>query len=249
MCTCRFLILLIIPQDDLFSFFPQLMDSASLGGPDYNPFLCGEESFGTGSNHVREKDGLWAVLAWLSILAKANEGNTGPLVSVEAIVRRHWATYGRNFYCRYDYEGVESAGAEAMMNHLRARIASFSAGKNGGSAAAGSSASPSYTESLSGGFALAEADEFRYVDPVDGSVSDKQGLRFIMSDGSRVVYRLSGTGSVGATVRVYIEKFEGDVKKQDIATAEALKDLVKIAVDELGEIARFTGRSEPTVIT
>jgi phosphoglucomutase len=222
------------------------MDSASLGGPDYNPFLCGEESFGTGSNHVREKDGLWAVLAWLSILAHANKDTAGSsLVSVEDIVRRHWATYGRNFYCRYDYEGVEGAGAEAMMTHLRARIAAFAAAKEG-AAAAGTG---SYSEPLSSGFALANADEFRYVDPVDASVSDKQGLRFIMADGSRVVYRLSGTGSVGATVRVYIEKFEGDPARQDQGVAQALGDLVRIAIEELGEIKRFTGRGEPTVIT
>lgn len=106
----------------------QLMDSAHLGGEDFNPFLCGEESFGTGSNHVREKDGLWAVLAWLSIIAKANESTpVGSLVSVESIVRDHWRRFGRNYYCRYDYEGVESAGADAMMAHLRERIANFAA--------------------------------------------------------------------------------------------------------------------------
>jgi phosphoglucomutase len=214
------------------------MDSSALGKEDYNPFLCGEESFGTGSNHVREKDGLWAVLAWLSILAEANAAApVGQLVSVESIVRAHWAEYGRNFYCRYDYEGVDAAAAERMMDHLRARIAAFGqnpAGEGG---------------KLSGGFTLGTADEFRYVDPVDGSVSDKQGLRFIMTDGSRIVYRLSGTGSVGATVRVYIEKYEPDAAKHDTPTGAALKELVHIAVEELGRVQEFTGRSAPTVIT
>lgn len=161
------------------------MDSAEKGGPSYNPFLCGEESFGTGSDHVREKDGLWAVLAWLSILAHANQqAPPGHLVTVESIVRSHWKTYGRNYYCRYDYEGVDSVAADRVMAQLRAHIERFTAAKQ---------AAPEYSEPLSGGFALAAADEFRYVDPVDASVSDKQGLRFIMADGSRIVYRLSGT--------------------------------------------------------
>ena len=201
--------------------------------PAYCPFLCGEESFGTGSNHVREKDGLWAVLAWLSILAAANAATpVGALVSVEDIVRSHWRTYGRNFYCRYDYENVDADAAAGVMGHLRGLVAGFS-GPRG----------------LGGGYQLATADEFCYTDPVDGSVSARQGLRFIMSDGSRVVYRLSGTGSVGATIRVYIEKYEPDAAKHDVPTAAALAELVAIATDELGRIAHFTGRSEPTVIT
>ena len=210
-----------------------------LGGEDFNPFLCGEESFGTGSNHVREKDGLWAVLAWLSILAAANVRTpVGALVSVESIVRAHWAEYGRNFYCRYDYEGVDAVAADALIAHLRERIAVFTAARAAG-----------HPAELSGGYAVATADEFRYVDPVDGSVSDKQGLRFIMIDGSRVVYRLSGTGSVGATIRIYIEKYEPDIAKHSAATADALAPLVHIAVDELGQVAHFTGRAAPTVIT
>lgn len=223
-----------------WKFFGNLMDSASLGGPDYNPFLCGEESFGTGSNHVREKDGLWAVLAWLSILAYYNKDSTIPLVSIENIVRRHWEKFGRNYYCRYDYEGVQTGDADHCIDALRARITTFNTQQQQNN---------NYTEALTGGFKLAKVDEFRYVDPVDNSVSDKQGLRFIMSDGSRIVYRLSGTGSVGATIRVYIEKYEADPTKQDIPTAEALKELVTIAVHELGQIEKFTGRKEPTVIT
>ena len=195
------------------------MDSSLLGGADYTPFLCGEESFGPGSNHVREKDGLWAVLAWLSILADANAATpVGALRSVEDVVRAHWATYGRNYYCRYDYEGVDAAA---------------------------------YTEALAPGFDLATADEFRYVDPVDHSVSERQGLRFIAADGSRVVFRLSGTGSVGATVRVYIERYTppgAGAAALDLATADALKDLVAVAL-ELSQMERLTGRTAPTVIT
>lgn len=181
-----------------WKFFGNLMDSALLGGPDYNPFLCGEESFGTGSNHIREKDGLWAVLAWLQILAHRNAGKAAgeELVSVEAIVRKHWEEYGRNYYCRYDYEGVDSAAGDAVMGKLRQRIAAFHSSSAGAVGAAG--AAGSATEDLGHGFSLAQCDEFRYVDPVDTSVSDKQGLRFIMADGSRVVYRLSGTVSGGA---------------------------------------------------
>jgi phosphoglucomutase len=229
-----------------WKFFGNLMDSATLGKEGYNPFLCGEESFGTGSDHVREKDGLWAVLAWLSILAAANaDSPVGLLVSVETIVRRHWASFGRNFYCRYDYENVESAAAEAVMTRLRARVAAFG---EAGAAAAAAGGDAQHTEQLGAGYTLAHCDEFRYVDPVDGSVSDKQGLRFVAVDGSRVVFRLSGTGSVGATVRVYIEKYEADASKQGAATAEALRELVSIAL-ELGDIKRLLGRDVPTVIT
>lgn len=225
-----------------WKFFGNLMDSSILGGPSYNPFLCGEESFGTGSDHVREKDGLWAVLAWLSILAHKNKDTAvGSLVGVDQITRSHWKEFGRNFYCRYDYEGVASAAGEAVMNALRARIAAFNAAKTAAGAAG-------YTEPLSVTYALAEADEFRYVDPVDSSVSDKQGLRFIMADGSRVVFRLSGTGSVGATIRVYLEKYEPNEAKHDVATGVALTELVSIALS-LSRMEELTGRSEPTVIT
>jgi len=228
-----------------WKFFGNLMDSKELGKEDFNPFLCGEESFGTGSDHVREKDGLWAVLAWLSILAHANEGvEIGQLVSVETVVKRHWATYGRNFYCRYDYENVASQDAEEMMKHLGARISAFSTAKKA------SADQAEYTEAVSPAFSLSECDEFRYVDPVDGSVSEKQGLRFVMKDGSRIVYRLSGTGSVGATVRVYIERYEPDATQQDVNTAEALRDLSVIATGPLlGSIEKFLKRTEPTVIT
>jgi phosphoglucomutase len=219
-----------------WKFFGNLMDSAELGKANFNPFLCGEESFGTGSNHVREKDGLWAVLAWLSILAQANAGApVGRLVSVEAIVREHWARFGRNYYCRYDYEGVDAAAADAVMAHLRGKVAEGAAAGGGG----GGSGGP---------FVLAKADEFSYTDPVDGSVSARQGLRFIYADGSRIVFRLSGTGSVGATLRVYIEKYEPVGGDHNLPTAAALKELVGVALG-LAEIEHFTGRKEPTVIT
>ena len=221
-----------------WKFFGNLMDSKELGKVDYNPFLCGEESFGTGSNHVREKDGLWAVLAWMSILAHRNKGvPVGQFVTVETIVREHWRKYGRNYYCRYDYEGVDTAAATAVMEHLGGLVTKHS-GKGGAPTPLGTS----------GNYRLACADNFTYHDPVDGSVSKNQGLRFIMEDGSRVVYRLSGTGSVGATIRVYIEKFEGDPTKHTLPTAEALKELVSIALS-ISNLEKLTGRKEPTVIT
>ncbi len=217
-----------------WKFFGNLMDSSELGKTNYNPFLCGEESFGTGSNHVREKDGLWAVLAWLSILAAANISTPiGSLVSVENIVRAHWKKYGRNYYMRYDYEGVDASGADEMMAHLRAKAAAYASGTLLDVPSAGE-------------YKIATADEFAYTDPVDGSISKHQGMRFIMTDGSRVVYRLSGTGSVGATVRVYIEKVELSNLAEPVK--EALSGLVHIAL-ELAQIKKFTGRDVPTVIT
>ena len=169
------------------------MDSKEIyNGKDYTPFICGEESFGTGSNHVREKDGIWAVLAWLQILASKNPDPTFFLVTVEDIVTDHWAKYGRNYYCRWDFEGVEKAGAVAMMDKMR-------------------SESEANTGRVVGKYTIATADDFTYVDPVDGSVATKQGVRFLMADGSRVVFRLSGTAGSGATVRMYIEQYEPTV--------------------------------------
>lgn len=181
-----------------------LQDSGELGKENFTPFLCGEESFGTGSSHIREKDGLWAVLAWLSILAKRNEGQSA-LVSVEAIVREHWAKYGRNYYVRYDYEAVDTAKANSVMDHLRDRVAAF--------------ASDSKDAEVVGDKALSSADEFAYTDSVDGSVTERQGLRFNFKDGSRVVFRLSGTGSVGATIRMYLEKLETDAANHSFTNA------------------------------
>jgi len=212
-----------------WKFFGNLMDSKALfGGVDYTPFLCGEESFGTGSDHVREKDGLWAVLAWLQILASHNAPES-PLVTVEAIVKTHWATYGRNYYCRYDYEGVDKPGAVAMMDAMTAATASN-------------------TGRVVGGYTVATADVFGYTDPVDGSVSLNQGIRFLMADGSRVIFRLSGTAGSGATVRMYLEKYTPPSGKLHEVCANVIGDLVAVAF-ELSQIVKFTGREKPTVIT
>ncbi len=213
-----------------WKFFGNLMDSRELGGEDFTPFICGEESFGTGSDHVREKDGMWAVLAWLSILAHYNQDAAQPLKSVESIVREHWATYGRNYYVRYDYEGVEKKGAEAMVVHMTGQFASI------------------VGQSLDAGYTVAVADEFEYTDPVDGSVSSNQGVRYLFSDGSRVIFRLSGTAGSGATVRMYLEKYQPDKTKLGLHPLEALGELVQVAL-KLSKLEEFTGRKEPTVIT
>jgi len=211
-----------------WKFFGNLMDSkVAFGGKDYTPFICGEESFGTGSDHIREKDGIWAVLAWLNILAAQNPDASQPLVTVEDIVKSHWAKYGRNYYCRWDFEGVDKVAATAMMDKMR------------GDAAAN-------TGRVVGSYTIANADDFRYVDPVDGSVAEKQGIRFLMSDGSRIIFRLSGTAGSGATVRMYIEQYEKNSLDQTVS--DALKELTKIALD-LCDIKTFCGTETPTVIT
>ncbi len=182
--------------------------------------LCGEESFGTGSDHVREKDGLWAVLLWLNVLAKRNQ-------PVAEIVQEHWAKYGRNYYSRHDYEGIDSEAANGLMKQLRGQKLS---GRK------------------LGAYTVAFNDDFAYTDPVDGSVSTGQGVRIVFADGSRIVFRLSGTGTEGATLRVYIERYEPDASKHGLDPQEALADLIDIA-RELAEIEPWTGREEPTVIT
>lgn len=184
--------------------------------------ICGEESAGTGSNHVREKDGLWAVLLWLNILAARKE-------SAKDIVAKHWAEYGRNYYARHDYEGIDSAAADGLMAALRDKLATLPGTKVG----------PLTVET---------ADDFAYLDPVDGSESKKQGVRILFEGGSRVVFRLSGTGTSGATLRVYIERFEPDPAGHDLPTAEALADLIA-AAESLAAIKDRTGRAEPDVIT
>ncbi|MGN7771490.1 alpha-D-glucose phosphate-specific phosphoglucomutase [Phyllobacterium sp. 22552] len=184
--------------------------------------ICGEESSGTGSNHVREKDGLWAVLLWLNILAVRR-------VSVQEIALEHWAQYGRNYYSRHDYEGVDTASANKVIDALRAKLASLP----------GTSVQ---------GLKIAAADDFAYHDPVDKSVSEHQGIRILFEGGSRVVFRLSGTGTSGATIRVYIERYEPDPSRHDLETQGALADLI-IAAEELSGIKAQTGRKEPSVIT
>lgn len=184
--------------------------------------ICGEESAGTGSNHVREKDGLWAVLLWLNILAVRKE-------SALDIVRKHWSTYGRNYYSRHDYEGVDTDAANGLITALRDKLAGLP-GKGFGA------------------LPVEPADDFSYNDPVDKSVSNNQGIRILFQGGSRVVFRLSGTGTSGATLRVYIERFEPDPARHDLDTQQALADLIAVAED-LAEIKTRTGREEPTVIT
>ena len=199
-----------------WKFFGSLLDAGRIT-------LCGEESFGTGSDHVREKDGLWAVLFWLNILARR------PGESVEQIVRAHWARFGRNYYTRHDYEAVPSDAAAGVMAQVRGRLATLPG------------------ETL-GGRVVAAADDFAYTDPVDGSVSEHQGLRVLFGDGSRIVYRLSGTGTEGATLRLYVEAFEADPARQDQDTQAALAPLVAAAL-ALGDLPARTRRTAPTVIT
>ncbi len=198
-----------------WKFFGNLMDAGKVT-------LCGEESFGTGSNHVREKDGLWAVLFWLNILAARKQ-------SVAEIVAEHWARYGRNFYSRHDYEGVDATAANTLVEQLRAKL-------------------PSLAGTEISGQKIALADDFSYTDPIDASVSHKQGIRIVFEDGSRIIFRLSGTGTSGATLRLYVERFEADSAKHHQETQAALADLIAIA-DQLAGIRRFTGRDKPTVIT
>jgi len=196
-----------------WKFFGNLMDANLCT-------VCGEESFGTGSNHVREKDGLWAVLCWLSVLAKTGK-------SVEEVAKDHWRRFGRSYYQRHDYEGLETAPATAMVDALREKLATLN-----GVAIAGSR--------------ISHADDFSYTDPVDGSVSSKQGLRILFDDGSRIVCRLSGTGTEGATLRVYLERYLQDDGGKVVA--EVLEPL-NVAAQQLLELRERLGREEPTVIT
>ncbi len=198
-----------------WKFFGNLLDANKIT-------LCGEESFGTGSNHVREKDGLWAVLFWLNLLAVKQK-------SVESIVREHWQHFGRNYYTRYDYEAIDSEAADGLMDHLRSQL-------------------PELPGRQLDGHQVAYADDFAYTDPVDGSRTEQQGIRIGFSDGSRIVFRLSGTGTLGATLRVYLETHQADVSKQGLETAEAMQPLVGIAL-ALAEIEQRTGRQSPSVIT
>ena len=198
-----------------WKFFGNLLDAGMAT-------ICGEESAGTGSDHVREKDGLWAVLLWLNILAARRE-------PVKSIVEAHWAQFGRNYYSRHDYEAVDSDAANAMIEALRGRLDRL----------AGTDVN---------GMRVEMADDFSYHDPVDGSVSSNQGIRVRFEGGSRVVFRLSGTGTSGATVRVYIERYEPDPALHGQDTQQALAPLIA-AAEALAGIARYTGRDRPTVIT
>jgi phosphoglucomutase len=198
-----------------WKFFGNLMDAGKVT-------ICGEESAGTGSSHVREKDGLWAVLLWLNVLASRGE-------SVQEIVRQHWASYGRNYYCRHDYEEVDSDAANGLIDALRAKLSDLPGTKIGE-------------------LTVEAADDFAYHDPIDHSESKKQGIRILFEGGSRIVFRLSGTGTSGATLRVYIERYEPDSSNHSMETKDALADLI-VAAEELADIKARTGRDAPSVIT
>jgi phosphoglucomutase len=198
-----------------WKFFGNLLDAG-------RATLCGEESFGTGSDHVREKDGLWAVLMWLNILADTR-------MSVADLLVDHWRRFGRNYYSRHDYEAVETGRANALYDGLRARL-------------------PGLPGQAFGGLAVEAADEFAYDDPVDGSRSERQGLRVLFEGGARAVFRLSGTGTEGATLRVYLEALETDPGKLGRDPAEALAPIAR-AADEIAGIGEHTGREAPDVVT
>ena len=198
-----------------WKFFGNLMDAEQVT-------LCGEESFGTGSSHVREKDGLWAVLFWLNILAIKRQ-------SVEQIVKRHWLQFGRNVYSRHDYEDLPLDPANGVIEHLRDNFSAM-------------------TGKAFGRYTIKTCDDFSYTDPIDGSISTKQGLRVLFSDGSRIVFRLSGTGTSGATLRIYLEAFEPDTSKHDLDAQIALAEMIQIAL-QISELKQRTGRDTPTVIT
>jgi phosphoglucomutase len=198
-----------------WKFFGNLLDAGRIT-------LCGEESFGTGSDHVREKDGLWAVLFWLNLLAVRQQ-------SVADIVREHWRRFGRNYYTRHDYEAVDAKAAAELMDHLRLLL-------------------PSLPGKQLGNDVVAYADDFAYTDPIDGSVSKSQGVRIGFDGGSRIVFRLSGTGTEGATLRVYLESYEPDPSRQDLDTQEVMMPLI-LSARELAQIEARTGRSAPTVVT
>jgi len=198
-----------------WKFFGNLLDAGLAT-------ICGEESAGAGSDHVREKDGLWAVLLWLNILAARR-------ISVDALVREHWASFGRNYYARHDYEGVDAKAADSLMSDLRARL-------------------PTLAGAVFGSLTVEAADDFAYVDPVDHSESRAQGIRILFVGGSRIVLRLSGTGTVGATLRVYLERYEPPEGTLDLDVSRALADLIVAAAD-IAQISARTGRAKPDVVT
>ncbi|MDD2834411.1 MAG: alpha-D-glucose phosphate-specific phosphoglucomutase [Methylotenera sp.] len=198
-----------------WKFFGNLMDAGKVT-------LCGEESFGTSSSHVREKDGLWAVLFWLNIIAVKGLG-------VEAILKAHWREFGRNVYSRHDYESIPTEAANAVIAHIKSQFSSLP-GQSFGS------------------YVVDKCDDFSYHDPIDGSVSSNQGIRILFTDGSRIVFRLSGTGTEGATLRIYLEAFEPDRAKHHLDAQVALAEMIKIGL-QISQLVEKTGRATPTVIT
>ncbi|KAJ1649571.1 hypothetical protein IWQ61_009388 [Dispira simplex] len=206
-----------------WKFFGNLLDNGDID-------ICGEESFGTGSGHIREKDGMWAALAWLNILADMSL-NAHKLITVREVVAEHFHQFGRHYYSRYDYEDVDLDAAKKMMAHLEDLTTS-----------------QELVGTAVNGFHVAYMDNFSYTDPVDGSKTTNQGLRILFKDGARVVFRLSGTGSHGATVRVYLEQYESDRAKCFQDVPQVLQPLIQTAL-QLSKLTEYTGRSEPTVIT
>ncbi|PPD18200.1 MAG: alpha-D-glucose phosphate-specific phosphoglucomutase [Methylotenera sp.] len=198
-----------------WKFFGNLMDADKVT-------LCGEESFGTGSNHVREKDGLWAVLCWLNIIAIKK-------ASVEAIVKAHWAEYGRNVYSRHDYEAIPTEAANAVMAHVKSQFLTL-------------------PKQVFGRYTVNTCDDFSYTDPIDGSISTAQGVRILFKCGSRIVFRLSGTGTEGATLRIYLEAYEPDTANHHLDAQVALAEMIQIALD-ISQLKQLSGRETPTVIT
>ncbi|KAI3646125.1 hypothetical protein MP228_009053 [Amoeboaphelidium protococcarum] len=213
-----------------WKFFGNLMDAQKLS-------ICGEESFGTGSDHIREKDGIWAILAWLTILAaksQQQQQQTEAVVSINSVLTEHYKEYGRNFFTRYDYEEIESDKANAMYKNLLQLVEG--------------EGREQFINSQHGNFKVVKADNFSYVDPIDKSVSKNQGVRIIFEDGSRVIFRLSGTGSAGATVRLYAEMYTQDESLYGAECSEVIKSLVQVAL-KISKLPEYTGRTEPTVIT
>lgn len=198
-----------------WKFFGNLLDAGKIT-------LCGEESFGTGSDHVREKDGLWAVLFWLNLVARKRQ-------SVADIVSEHWQKFGRDIYCRHDYEAVDMESANSIVEHLRHQL-------------------PTLPGQTFGEYTIKYADEFSYEDSIDSSISNNQGIRIGFENGSRIVFRLSGTGTVGATLRIYLERFEADASRHDQDAQVALAALIGLA-EQFCEVKKRTGRTEPDVIT
>ncbi len=198
-----------------WKFFGNLMDADRVT-------LCGEESFGTGSNHVREKDGLWAVLCWLNIIAIKK-------TSVEALVKAHWAEYGRNVYSRHDYEAIPTDAANDVMTHIKSQFLTL-------------------PQQVFGRYTVNTCDDFSYTDPIDGSISTGQGVRILFKCGSRIVFRLSGTGTEGATLRIYLEAYEPDIANHHLDAQVALAEMIQIALD-ISQLKQCTSREMPTVIT
>jgi len=198
-----------------WKFFGNLMDAGKVT-------LCGEESFGTSSSHVREKDGLWAVLFWLNIIAAKKQG-------VEAILLAHWREFGRNVYSRHDYESIPADAANGVIAHIKSQFTTL-------------------PNQSFGRYTVKSCDDFSYLDPIDGSVSSNQGTRILFTDGSRIVFRLSGTGTEGATLRIYLEAFEPDAAKHYLDAQIALAEMIQIAL-QISQLVERTGRSAPTVIT